>query len=206
MKEEHEYIETSIWYREEIKDPYQIFAEYFSGADLVSQKKTVKTALNAAGSNHIWNKRNPGDLIYSFGQLESVINAAYLINKEKKKSPLSIENDSLHDPNLYRGWIGGLTDWDYFPRILSLKQYKDPYVVFKRFFKSQSLAEWKSDLRAISEYALVMTSLSETGIHMDTLAVYIYLTKLIEAAHLIDVREVTHIEGYIKNRLGKIHP
>ena len=32
---------------------------------------------------------------------------------------------------------------------------------------------------------------------------YFHLTKLIEAAHLIDVREITHIGGSIKNRLKK---
>jgi len=205
MKQEHNYLDSSIWYKEEIKDPYQTFAEYFSAADLVSHKKTVKEALNAASSDHIWGKRNPGDLLFSLGQLESIINAAFIINKEKKKSPLFIENDSLIDPNLFRGWIGGVTDWDYFPRMLSLKEYKDPYAAFKRFFKFQTLEEWKTDLQTISEYALVKTSLFEACIGIDTLSIYIHLTKLIEAAHLIDVRENTHIGGHIKNRLGVKH-
>jgi hypothetical protein len=205
MKQEHDYLDTSIWYKEVIKDPYQIFAEYFSAADLVSHKKTVKEALNAASSDHIWSKKNPGDLLFSLGQLESVINAAFIIRKEKRESPLSIENYSLFDPNLYRGWVGGLTDWNYFPRMVSLKEYKDPYAVFKRFFKYQALAEWKTDLQAISEYALVKTSLFEACIEIDTLSLYIHLTKLIEAAHLIDVRENSHIGGQIKNRLNTKH-
>jgi hypothetical protein len=204
MKHEHDYLDTSIWYKEKITDPYQIFAEFFSAADVVSHKRTVKNALSAASSDRIYNKRNPGDLLFNLGQLESVINAAHILNKEKKRSPLSIEINSVFDPNLFRGWLGGdLTDWDYFPRMLSLKEYKNPYVVFKRFFKFQDLAAWKEDLRTISEYALVKTSLSEACIDMDTLSIYCYLTKLIEAAHLIDVREVTHVGGHIKNRYKK---
>lgn len=202
MKQEREYLDTSIWYREKITDPYQIFAEFFSSADVVSHKRTVNDALRAAGSGCIYDKRNPGDLLFSLGLLESVINAAYLLNKEKRKSPLSIEVNSVFDPNLFRGWLGGdLADWDYFPRMLSLKEYKNPYIVFKRFFKFQNLADWKTDLRTIAEYALVKTSLSEACIDMDSLSIYLFLTKLIEAAHLIDVREITHIGGTIKNRL-----
>ena len=205
MKQEREYLDTSIWFKEKITDPYQTFAEFFSAADLVSHKRTVYDALRAANSNRIYDKRNPGDLLFSLGLLESVINAAYLHNKGKNKSPLSIDVNSAFDPNLFRGWLGGdLTDWDYFPRILSLKEYKNPYIVFKRFFKFQDLANWMTDFRTIAEYALVKTSLSEGCIDMDILSIYLYLTKLIEAAHLIDVREITHIGGTIKNRLSEL--
>lgn len=204
MKQKHEYLATSLWYREKITDPYQIFAEFFSAADVVSHKKTVNDTLRAASSNRIYDKRNPGDLLFSLGQLESIINAVYLLNKEKKKSPLSIEVNGVFDPNLFRGWLGGdLTDWDYFPRMLTLKEYKDPYVVFKRFFKFKTLEDWKADLKTIAEYALVKTSMSEACIDMDTLSIYLFLIKLIEAVHLIDVREVTHIGGTIKNKLGE---
>ena len=86
--------------------------------------------------------------------------------------------------------------------MLSLKEYKDPYAAFNRFFKFQTLEEWKTDFQTISEYALVRTSLFEACIEIDTLSIYIHLTKLIEAAHLIDVRENTHIGGHIKNRLN----
>jgi hypothetical protein len=45
--------------------------------------------------------------------------------------------------------------------------------------------------------------MSEAGIDFDTLPIYFHLTKLVEAVHLIDVREITHIGGRIKNRLKK---
>jgi hypothetical protein len=200
MKQEHEYIETSIWYREEITDPYQVIAEFFSHADVASHRKTIRDAIKAACSDRVWSKRNPGDLLFDFKLLESVINAAYLLNKEKKKSPLTISQDKLFDPNLYCGWHGGMTEWDFFPRMLSLKEYIDPYLVFKRFFKFLKLAEWKRELSDVAEYALGTTSLWEAGIDFNTLPIYFHLTKLVEAAHLIDVREITHVGGYIKNR------
>jgi len=203
MKPDHDYIDTSIWYKEEITDPYQVIAEFFAAADVASHRKDIKDAIKAACSGHSWSKKNPGDLLFHFEKLESVINAAYLINKEKKKSPLSIGKDDLFNPNLFCSWHADLTAWDFFPRSLSLKEFIDPYLVFKRFFKYLSLPEWKRELHDIVEYSLVETSFSEACIDFDTLPIYFHLTKLVEAAHLIDVREITHIGGIIKSKSGK---
>jgi hypothetical protein len=35
------------------------------------------------------------------------------------------------------------------------------------------------------------------------LSLYFQLTKLVEAAHLIDVREVNHVGWHVKNRISK---
>jgi len=200
MKQQPEYLATSLWYKEEIADPYQTIAEFFSAADVVSHKKTIKAAISAALSDHICNKKNPGDLLYDFKILESVVNATYLLNKEKKKSPLRIGKDNAFNPNLFCGWHAEMTEWDFFPRMLSFKEYSDPYVVFKRFFKFLSLAEWKRELNDILEYALVTTNFWDAGIETNSLSIFIHLTKLVEAVHLIDVREINHIGGNIKNR------
>lgn len=200
MKEQPDYLATSLWYKEEIADPYQVIAEFFSAADVVSHKKTIKAAISAAGSDRICNKQNPGDLLYDFKLLESVINAAYLIDKEKKKSPLRIDNDNVFNPNLFCGWHNGLTQWDYLPRMLSFKEYINPYLVFKRVFKFMPLIEWKRELNDILEYALARNSFWDAGIDFNTLPIFTHLTKLVEAVHLIDVREINHIGGNIKNR------
>jgi hypothetical protein len=82
-----------------------------------------------------------------------------------------------------------------------LKEYKNPYVVFKRFFKFKELPKWKSDLQDILSYALGKDTLFEAGVYIDCLSIYLHLTKLIEAAHLVDAREIYHIGGMIKNRM-----
>jgi hypothetical protein len=203
MSQKHDYIESSIWYKEEISDPYQVIAEFFSAADLNSNRKIIKDLLFAANSEKIYNKDAPGDLLFHMKLFESLINAAYLINQEKKKSPLEIQNYEMFNPNLYRGWDKDSTDWDFLPRTLSLKEYKNPYVVFKRFFKFMDLPSWKKDLQEILDYALVKDSLFEAGVFINCLSIYLYLTKLIEAAHVIDARETYHIGGIIKNRIKK---
>jgi hypothetical protein len=201
MKQEHDYIESSIWFKEEITDPYQVIADFFCAADLNAHRKIIKDLLSAASSEKIYNKDSPGDLLFHMKLYESIINAAYLINQEKKKSPLEISNYELFNPNLFRGWGRDITDWDFLPRTLSLKEYKNPYVVLKRFFKFMDLETWKRNLQEILEFALGKDSLFETGVYIDCLSIYLQMTKLIEAVHLIDVREVYHIGGMIKDRM-----
>jgi len=201
MRKQDEYLATSHWYREVITDPYQIIAEFFSADDIASYREHIETLLLAAHSNDIWNKSSPGDLLYYLKLLESVINAAFLINKHKKHSPLNISERDIFNPNLYFGGHGGATEWGCFPRALSLEEYQDPYLAFRAFFKFMTLDQWKEELTEISECALVNMSLTEGGVEIDTLPLYIHLTKLVEAAHLIDVREINHIGGHIKSRI-----
>lgn len=204
MKAVKDYLQTSLWYKEKIADPYQVIAEFFCSAGLTAYRKCIKAALGAASGKHIWRKYNPGDLLYESKMIESVINAAYLINKENKTSPLIIKKESSFNPNLFCGWHVDSTQWDYFPRVLSFKEYVNPYLTFKRFFKYLSLPKWNQELQDLLEYALVETSLAEAGIEKDMLSLYLHLTKLIEATHLIDVRETTHVGGHLKNSVKGI--
>lgn len=50
----------------------------------------------------------------------------------------------------------------------------------------------------IVEYALASNT---DSCDLDLLRRYFHLTKLLEAAHLIDVREVTHVDGQLKPAL-----
>lgn len=191
----HDYLESSLWYREKIKDPYQIIAELFSVADLSSHRKTIKELIQAASTSGIWRRNNPGDLLHYIKLYESLINAAYLINKEIRKTGVIIGQIDILGPNLQAVWLSGSSGWDTFPRLLSFKEIVNPYLVFKRFFKYLPISQWKQELQYLLDYALIKPSLFEAGIEIDSLSTYINLTKLIEAAHLIYVRESNHIEA-----------
>ena len=130
--------------------------------------------------------------------LESLINAAYLIDNQGRHSPLQIGDQDLFNPNLFRGAHKYITDWAYFPRALSLKEYKDPYLAFSRFFEIMELSSWKFALQEILDFALSEYSIYDDDNDIDCLSVYIYLTKLIESAHLIEVREINRIRGSVK--------
>ncbi len=88
----------------------------------------------------------------------------------------------------------GLED---FPRFLSVKEFCNPYKVFRKFFKYQDADEWVHDLEEIVDSALSKNN-GELGLEMIT--IYSHLVKLTEAAHLINVREVIHVGGILKNR------
>jgi len=201
MSHEHDYLKTSIWYKEEITDPYEVIGEFFHDSDLATHREMTAEMLLAASSERVYDKTTPSDVLLQFKFMESVINAAYLINKEEKESPLKIKKSDVFNPNLYCSWHRDLTEWDFFPRMLSLEEYVNPYLVFKRFFKYMELPEWKEVLQEILDYALASDSIYETVVKIDTLSIYFHLSKLIEAAHLIDVREINQTKGYIKNRI-----
>src|ERR1700736_325888 len=83
MKKHDDYLATSIWYKEEIKDPYQVIAECFTCASVDSYRRTIKDVLLIVSKDKMYRKENPADLLYSFKMIESVMNAAFLINLEK---------------------------------------------------------------------------------------------------------------------------
>ena len=89
------------------------------------------------------------------------------------------------------------SDWEDLPHFLSVKEFCNPYKVFRKFFKYQQRDEWMHDLEDTVDCALSKNG-GELGLEM--IAIYSHLAKLTEAAHLINVREVTHIGGILKNR------
>ncbi|OMP75081.1 hypothetical protein BW716_31930 [[Flexibacter] sp. ATCC 35208] len=77
------------------------------------------------------------------------------------------------------------------------KRVQKSVLAFKNFFRYQKLEKWKEDLQEILNYPL---SKYTEDLELRLLDMYLHLTKPIEATHLIDVREITHIGGHIKNR------
>ena len=78
-----------------------------------------------------------------------------------------------------------------------MKEFCNTYRVFKKFFKYQPLEKWLRDWEEMVDCALSKYS---GGMEIDMIATYTHLAKLVEAAHLINVREVNHIGGSLKNR------
>lgn len=196
----HEYLDTSIWYKEVITDPYQVVASFFDYANVSVYRNDIMGILNAACSHYVWNKTSPFDLLHRIEKFEAVVNAAFVINQEKKKSPLTINPHEIFNPNLYYGWHANYSEWDYFPRMLSFNEYVNPYLAIRMFFKRKKIKEWKKIMQDLLQYALSKESIFDSGESIDSLCLYRYFVTLIEAVHLIDVREINHIDGRIKNR------
>jgi hypothetical protein len=203
MGKHHEYIKGSLWFKEKIDDPYQVIAAFFDFANVNMHRDDMSELLEAAVSKKVWKGCSMNDLEARFEKLESLVNAAYLINMENKQQGLEIRKDDISNPNLYFGLNDNLTVWDYFPRTLSFEEFIDPYKAIRCFFKYQDLLEWKETMNGLMQFGVTKNSLSENDVFFDTYAVYTNFVKLIEAAHLIDVREVNHIGGRIKYMFKK---
>jgi len=187
--------ETKGWEYQIINDPYQVFATCFCFADISSFRKTIRQVLLFATKSRIYNKEEPAALLARFKAINSIILAAYTINKDKKSGSLNLSLKQFAGRRFYSRPDATCPEWEYLPRMLTTREYQDPYIVFRKFFKYQSVDKWREDLDLVLDYALAAYT---EGCDLNLLELYFHLTKLIEAAHLIDVREVTHVGGDLK--------
>jgi hypothetical protein len=193
---EHDQFETESWQYKVISDPYQVIAEAFSTADVAHFRSYIKQIMHYAEIEQIYKGESPCTVLLLKRVIRSLIKAANSL-REIKSSPISVLEHDAFNQNYYCSHFLPSCAWDEFPRFLSINEYCNPYKVFRKFFKYQGAHSWLHDLREIVDCALSKNN-GELGLEM--IAIYSHLVKLVEAAHLINVREVTHIEGRLKNK------
>src|SRR5665213_3297845 len=187
--------ETKCWDYQVINDPYQVFATCFSFATISAFRKAIKEVLLFATTSKVYNKKAPAALLAKFKVIMSVMLAANQINQAKKSSPLQLTLTEFADKRLYARPHATCPEWEYLPKMLTTKEYRNPYRVFKKFFKYQPVEQWREDIALVLDYALAGYNESCA---LNLLQLYFHLTRLMEAAHIIDVREVTHLGGHLK--------
>lgn len=188
--------DTRCWLYDIVTDPYQVFAEVFSTAVIGSFRRFIKKILHYAEVNEIYREKSPCDVLLFMKIIRSLIKASDSL-KEIKKGPITVSEGDAFNKKYYRSHYVTSNDWEDFPHFLSMKEFCNPYKVFRKFFKYQQCDEWIHDLEETVDCALSKNN-GELGLEM--IAIYSHLVKLTEAAHLINVREVTHIGGILKNR------
>ena len=198
MKEESpkDIFETRCWLYDVIIDPYQVFAEAFSAAGMDFLRRFIKKILHYAEANEIYCQKSPCDVLLFMRVIRSLIKAADHL-KEIKNGAITVTEADIFNKKYYRSHYLSSNELEDFPRFLSIKEFCNPYKVFRKFFKYHDADEWVHDLEEIVDSALSESN-GELGLEM--ICVYSHLVKLTEAAHLINVREVTHIGGILKNR------
>jgi hypothetical protein len=198
MKDEslEDIFETRCWLYDVITDPYQVFAEAFSTAGMDFLRRFIKKILHYAEANEICWQKSPSNVLFYMRVTRSLIKASNHL-KEIKNGPITVSPEDVFDKSYYRSHYASSNGLIDFPRFLSVKEFCNPYKVFRKFFKYQQCEEWVHDLEEIADCALSNNN-GELGLEMIT--IYTHLVKLTEAAHLINVREVTHIGGMLKNR------
>lgn len=176
---------------------YQTIDSFFDSFDITSSVKLLRKTIKTADTEKIW-KGIPADALYFISRLEDLVTAVFdLLLQYDYKDEVIIKEDSiplvwtLTVCETYCGWHTGKTQWDFFPRHLSKKEFLNPYLALEKFTKQHSLYEWKYLLNDILNHALSTESISQFYDGESILNTWLLLHKLLEATHLIEVRQST---------------
>jgi hypothetical protein len=185
-------------------DPFCTIEDFFSALSLSDYRKYIISMLRAAGSERCWQKRDPGSLLYFQQKMVDLIRAAHILGKigngryrNSRKAIIAAELLDLEtiDPSAYLIRKAGNSQWLLFPRYLSGKEFLNPYRAFRGFFAKKSIKKWEKDLKEIVFYALSPHNSTDDLMDFDFLGINQSLQKLVEAAHLIWVREIHAVTG-----------
>lgn len=178
-------------------DNYQTIDSFFDSFDLTSSVKLLHKTIKTANTKKKW-KGIPADALYFTTRLTDLVTAVFGLLEEchfKEKVIITGEkNAQLWSLTLYEnycGWHTGKTPWDFFPRHLTRKEFLNPYLVLEKFTKLHTLSQWKYILHDMLTHALTIESISEFSEAEDMLSTWLHLSKLLEATHLIEVRQST---------------
>jgi len=171
---------------------YAVIASFFDCYDLSHARSILGKIIKTADSEKSWKGRYPVDVLHFSERLQQLIEAAFGIVEQYDFKPEAEINDDkelwfLAKHETYCGWHVHSTPWNFFPRYLSKKEFLDPYKALQKFTSCHSLAVWKMVLKEIVESALSPNSVDETD-NGSLLSAWLYLHKLVEATHLIEVR------------------
>lgn len=196
QKKQPDVFDTLCWRYEVITDPQQVIAELFTQAGMEHFRSFVGKVCFYAAEERIIKSRSPLDVLLYMKSIRSLIKAAAALQKQKN-SVVSVNTTDLFNRKYFCRHNNDATAWTAFPRFLSAKEYCNPYRVFRKFFKYLPLEDWLRNWEELVEAAL---SRSNGDVELNITGIYRMLVKLLEAAHLVDVREVMHVGGYLKTR------
>jgi len=177
----------------ELPKDYKNIQEFFDSITLPKALEYLTSAIRAAEAMEIWEMSTPNDLLNFFESLDSLLESVYNIVADDniiEKATLSkkYKSPDLTNYSLYCANYDQLMSWDYFPRSLSTKEFRDPYKALALFKSIRVKEDWKEILDYIMNGALSKRSLTESGIYLETFSISEQLRKVIEGCHLIYVR------------------
>lgn len=144
---------------------------------------------------------NPSSVLYFFKTLDSLITAALRIHgcgEQREQAIIRLNEDALPDLSNYSqyfGWYLPAHPWQFIPRALEVREYANPFLVFKKLSRYANEEKWKYILSELQDFTFYKSSFAECGEELNILTIHRLLQKLIEAAHLIEVRAITEANG-----------
>ncbi|TDE16346.1 hypothetical protein [Dyadobacter psychrotolerans] len=178
LKKKHKKLKNhSVWYRERIKDPFQVICSFFDYSSLMSFKINLYEILKVTSEDHFYQKGSPNSVSHHLERLESIINVAYLMNEEDLV--YTDINSKSEDQQLFP------VTHEMFHSLLTKEEIINPHKVLTSFFEYKPMKEWKKALIEINDFALSKHPAHEWGVWIDILPVFVYSVKLAEALYLI---------------------
>ncbi len=180
---------------EETSDPFIVLYNFFQMAHLPTVKKEISAWMETVNNGLIGRRHEASTLLTFYESLNKLIHAAFIIREmDHSNRPANLtgvlEPDKDHVPETkYYALEGAKDTWELFPRSLSKEQFINPYLVFKDFFAFWSLTEWKEELHNMLHLSFSDSTLEDTGEVVDLLNIKSHLDQLVEACHLVLVRE-----------------
>jgi len=182
---------------EEINDPRGVIAGYFSGVSLPGRLERIQQLITSAANDQEWNYQAYRSPFTMVSQLERLLEAAYLLQRDDdllEANGSTIEESALQNstvnaelycrPSIHR------PTWNYIPKHLQNDEFINPYAAITRFFDCRDLPGWRHLLSELMEFAtLAGSNIYEVGPDFNVQEAFSLLYKIVEAAHLIDVRE-----------------
>lgn len=173
---------------------YNIIDRFFDAFDLPSALKILSNYIRTADEEKTWSFSHPADLLYFTEWLLQLLEAVdQLTAAVDYKQEIILEKQEtncwmLTEYHNYCGWQTGKSAWDFIPRHLSKKEFLNPYKALHKCMKYRNLLQWKETIKDLTHYALSPAAITGFEDGTSILGTWIHLHKLIEAAHLIEVR------------------
>lgn len=178
-----------------LHDAHQVIAFTFDAAGLEYYRELVTDILLYSTRNKPYKKETTGDLIWTLERIAPFLAACAEISSLKAQSPLIIYEEDVHKKQLITDKEHASGYWEHFPRMLSLEEFKNPYLAIQAVFKQTTHEHLYDSFKHMISQACNVDYYNQTE---NTLLLYQQFMKLFEAAHLIDLREVIHTTGYRK--------
>jgi hypothetical protein len=181
---------------QETANPFLVIYSFYKEFHLPQVRKLISSWMEAVNSHKAWKSKSSVNLVYFYEKVIQLIEATWLIKQMDTEGRLSVLLPDLNNKrandlglDLYCKPAYQPNAWDYFPRSLSRKQYRNPYKVFTKFFKYSTLSEWKKKLNDALHYSLDACEKGKADGLIDTVKIKKHLDKVADACHLIAVRE-----------------
>lgn len=173
----------------------QVIHHFFSENSLGHYRKYITSMLKAAYSEGYWKKSDPGRLLHFQQMMQELIEAVYEFVKEGK-SGIKLDSKTViqeaiikgeGDISLFHAHYSEENIWALFPRNLSQKEFQNPFLVYRKFFRLQGYKSWVMDFGELVSLALSPFG-NESALDYDYLEIHRLLQKMVEASHLIEIR------------------